>query len=147
LEAVEIPEGVLLAKDLGSELPKIMADPDQIRQVFVNLSLNAIQAMARGGQLMIVTRREGDFIETEFSDTGCGVPTESLDKLFDPFFTTKARGVGLGLAVSHGIMERNNGTIEIKSEVGAGTTFLIRLPSQEQIRSVPETDEQEIAVG
>ena len=147
LEAVEIPEGVLLAKDLGSELPKIMADPDQIRQVFVNLSLNAIQAMAEGGQLKIVTRSHGDFIEAEFSDTGCGVPTENLDKLFDPFFTTKARGVGLGLAVSHGIMERNNGTIEVKSEVRKGTTFLVRLPCEERARGVPKTDKQEIAVS
>lgn len=147
LEVVEIPENVLVAKELAPELSKTLADPDQIRQVFVNLSLNATQAMTEGGQLKVVTRSQGDFIEVEFSDTGCGVPTENLDKLFDPFFSTKARGVGLGLAVTHGIIERNSGSIEVKSEVGAGTTFLIRLPSQEPTHSAATTDEQEIAVS
>ena len=128
LEVVEIPENIKLAKELGADLPNAMTDPDQIRQVFVNLGLNGIQAMSEGGQLKIATRRKDDFLEIEFSDTGGGIPEENLRKLFDPFFTTKARGIGLGLAVTQGIIERHKGAIEVKSRVGKGTTFLLRLP-------------------
>ncbi len=135
LEVVEIPENIKLVKELGQDLPNAMADPDQIQQAFVNLSLNAIQAMAEGGQLKIITRRRNDFIETEFNDTGCGIPKENIKKLYDPFFTTKARGIGLGLAVTQGIIERHKGNIEVKSEVGKGTTFLVRLPAaKKQVR-------------
>jgi len=147
LEVVEVPENVLLVKELGAELPKTMADPDQIHQVFVNIALNAIQAMPEGGQLKISTKRKDDFVEIEFSDTGCGIPQENLSKLFDPFFTTKARGIGLGLAVSHGIIERNNGTIEVKSKVGKGTTFFVRLPVEMQKYGIQATDKQKVAVG
>ncbi len=138
LEVVEIPENIKLVKELGADLPHAMADPDQIQQVFVNLSLNAIQAMPKGGSLTIATRVKGkglrikeeavDCIEIEFSDTGCGIPEENIEKLYDPFFTTKARGIGLGLAVTQGIIERHNGSIEVKSEVGKGTTFTVTLP-------------------
>jgi len=147
LEVVEIPENVLLVKQLGAELPKTMVDPDQIHQVFVNIALNAIQAMVEGGQLKIATRGKDDFVEIEFSDTGCGIPQENLSKLFDPFFTTKARGIGLGLAVTHGILERNNGVIEVKSTVGKGTTFLVRLPVEMQKHGIQATDKQKVAVG
>ena len=128
LEAVEIPENVNLVKKLGADLPNAMADPDQIRQVFVNFGLNAIQAMPEGGRFNIATGKKDDFIEVEFTDTGCGIPEENTKKLYDPFFTTKARGIGLGLAVSQGIIERHNGSIEVKSEVGKGTTFVVKLP-------------------
>ena len=128
LEAVEIPENVNLVKKLGADLPNAMADPDQIRQVFVNFGLNAIQAMPEGGRFNIATGKKDDFIEVEFTDTGCGIPEENTKKLYDPFFTTKARGIGLGLAVSRGIIERHNGSIEVKSEVGKGTTFVVKLP-------------------
>ena len=127
LEAVEIPENVNLVKKLGADLPNAMADPDQIRQVFVNLGLNAIQAMPEGGRFNIATGKKDDFIEVEFTDTGCGIPEENTKKLYDPFFTTKSRGIGLGLAVSRGIIERHNGSIEVKSEVGKGTTFVVKL--------------------
>jgi len=132
LEVVEVPENVKVVKELGADLPNVMTDPDQIRQVFVNLSLNAIQAMAEGGEFKISTRREGDFIETQFSDTGCGIPEEDLKRLFDPFFTTKAKGIGLGLAVTQGIIERHNGTIDVKSGVDKGTTFLVKLPIEKK---------------
>ena len=132
LEVVEIPENMKLVKELGADLPHAMADPDQIQQVFVNLSLNAIQAMPEGGQLKIATRKKDDFIEVEFRDTGCGIPEENIQKLYDPFFTTKARGIGLGLAVTQGIIERHNGAIKVKSEVGKGTTFVVKLPAEKK---------------
>jgi two-component system NtrC family sensor kinase len=132
LEVVEIPKNVKLVKKLEADLPNAMADPDQIRQVFVNLSLNAIQAMSEGGQLNIATRRNDGFIEVEFTDTGCGIVEENLEKLFDPFFTTRARGIGLGLAVTQGIIERHNGNIEVKSEVEKGTTFVVKLPVEKK---------------
>lgn len=132
LEVVEIPGNVKLVKKLGADLPNAMADPDQIRQVFVNLSLNAIQAMSEGGQLTIATRRKDGFIEAEFADTGCGIVEENLSKLFDPFFTTRARGIGLGLAITQGIIERHNGDIEVKSEVEKGTTFVVKLPVEKK---------------
>jgi len=128
LQVVEIPENVRLNKELGRNLPYVVADADQVRQVFVNLSLNAIQAMPDGGWLKIATRKNDGFIEVEFADTGCGIPEENMKKLYDPFFTTKARGVGLGLAVTQGIIARHNGNIEVKSEVGKGTVFLVKLP-------------------
>jgi len=128
LQVVEIPENVRLNKELGRNLPYVVADADQMRQVFVNLSLNAIQAMPDGGWLKIATRKNDGFIEVEFADTGCGIPEENMKKLYDPFFTTKARGVGLGLAVTQGIIARHNGNIEVKSEVGKGTVFLVKLP-------------------
>ena len=132
MEVVEIPKNVKLVRKLGADLPNAMADPDQIRQVFVNLSLNAIQAMSEGGQLEIATRRKDSFIEVEFTDTGCGIPEENLKKLFDPFFTTRARGIGLGLAVTQGIIERHNGSIEVRSEVEKGTTFVVELPVEKK---------------
>ena len=78
--------------------------------------------------LTIVTRQSNSFVEVHFKDTGCGIPQENLKKLFDPFFTTKSRGVGLGLAVSHGIVERHKGKLGVQSTVGKGTTFTVLLP-------------------
>lgn len=129
LAGLEIPKNVVLSQELDANLPNAMIDRDQLRQVFVNVMANAIQAMGEtGGMFNIRTRREKDFVEAEFRDTGCGIPRENLPKLFDPFFTTKSKGIGLGLAVSHGIVERHHGKIKVASEVGKGTTFTIDLP-------------------
>lgn len=147
MEVVEMPENVLLVKEFDTALPKAMADADQIHQVFVNLGLNAIQAMADGGQLKVKSRLAGDYVEVEFNDTGCGIPQENLKKLFDPFFSTKARGVGLGLAVTHGIVERNKCKIEVKSKVSEGTTFLVKLPVQKQTSDKETCDKQEATVS
>ncbi len=146
-EVVEMPQNILLVKELDTDLPKVMVDGDQIHQVFVNLSLNAVQAMTEGGQLKVVTRLAEDYVEVEFNDTGCGIPEENLKKLFDPFFSTKARGVGLGLAVTHGIIEKNKGTIEIKSEVGEGTAFVVRLPIEKQTSAVEITEREKVSVN
>lgn len=122
--------------ELEKDLPLVFADPDQIQQVFVNIIINAIQAMPNGGTLTI---RSGYIEETKevfikFTDTGVGIPKENLKKLFTPFFTTKekGKGVGLGLAVCYGIIQRHKGKIEVESEVGKGTTFTIKLSAYQQ---------------
>lgn len=113
-----------------SQLPAVMADAGQLRQVFVNLAVNAIQAMPEGGKLFITSAFDDNYISIGFRDTGKGIDSENMDKIFTPFFTTKQEvsGVGLGLAVSYGIIERHNGNIEVQSEPGKGSTFTVHLP-------------------
>jgi len=115
-----------------SSLPQAMADFNQLQQVFINLVVNAIQSMHEGGTLTIRTSLSKDgYVQVSIQDTGCGIHSDNLDKLFTPFFTTKepGKGVGLGLAVSHGIIERHGGRIEVQSEVGKGSTFTTYLPA------------------
>jgi two-component system NtrC family sensor kinase len=115
-------------RELGS-LPKVMGDFDQLQQVFTNLTLNAIQAMPEGGKLTLRTSVADGKIKVDVQDTGYGIPKENLAKLGTPFFTTKekGKGVGLGLAVVHGIIERHKGRVKVQSEVGKGTTFTVYL--------------------
>jgi len=124
-------QNVKISCSLAS-LPKVLMDVGQIQQVFTNIVLNAAEAMEGKGDLTVTSRvaPDNEYIEIEFADTGCGIPLENHEKIFDPFFTTKevGRGTGLGLAVSHGIIARHKGTIEVKSEPGKGTSFIIRLP-------------------
>ena len=118
--------------DLQVDLPKAVIDPSQIERVFMNLIINAAEAMDGNGQLTLSTRFDSleRFIELEFSDTGHGISRENLEKIFDPFFTTKdtGHGVGLGLAISYGIVKEHKGTVSVESEIGQGTTFTVRLP-------------------
>jgi len=130
--------GVKIIKDYSS-IPLIMCDRDQMTQVFSNLILNAIQAMPEGGELKIRIS-EGKKIENitqnivmEFSDTGHGISSQNLKKLFDPFFTTKYAGTGLGLTITHSIIDGHRGTIDVKSEPGRGTTFTITLPVSQEL--------------
>ena len=126
-----VPENIKLTKDINNGLPMVMVDGEQIKQVFLNITLNALQAMGeKGGRLDIRARDRGKFVEVEFIDTGGGIPDEIKDKIFDPLFTTKAKGVGLGLSVCKTIMERHEGDIKVKSRVGKGTTFTISLPTE-----------------
>ncbi len=124
--------GVELHIDMDLSLPSVMGNPRNIQQVFLNLMLNAIQAMPEGGQLRIGGRIDDSFLRVDIQDTGVGIPEENLAKVFDPFFTTKEPGVGtgLGLAVSYGIMESHGGKITVESEVGKSTVFSIYLPLQ-----------------
>jgi iron only hydrogenase large subunit-like protein/nitrogen-specific signal transduction histidine kinase len=112
-----------------SSLPEVMADFDQLQQIFTNLILNAIQAMPDGGRLTLRSSVIDSEVRVDVQDTGCGIPKENLAKLFTPFFTTKekSKGVGLGLAVVHGIIERHKGRIKVQSEEGKGTTFSVYL--------------------
>ncbi len=112
-------------------LPPVMADRSQLGQVFMNLFVNAVQAMEERGTITIVTRyaEPDDMIEILISDTGAGIPQEKIGLIFDPFFTTKpsGKGSGLGLSIAYGIITKHQGTISVSSEVGKGTTFTIRL--------------------
>lgn len=124
-------KGVKITCKGEKRLPVIVADGDQLQQVFINVMINALEAMDHGGELVVSTKRCGNKIRIEFQDDGCGVAPENLDRLFDPFFSTKEVGVGtgLGLAISYGIIEKHYGRIKIKSKQGAGTTVVIEFPA------------------
>ena len=128
LSRVEIAENIKLSKNLQPDLPMIMIDANQIGQVLINLIQNAYQAMTDGGNLKISTKVSDGFMEVEVGDSGCGIPEKEIKKIFDPLFTTKPRGTGIGLAVCHGIIQKHNGVIDVKSQEGVGTTMFIRLP-------------------
>jgi signal transduction histidine kinase/CheY-like chemotaxis protein len=123
-------QNVKLVKDYDPALPSIMADPNQLQQVFINIMLNAYQAMPDGGTLHITTRTVSSELQVMFADTGPGIPEENLQHIFDPFFTTKevGEGTGLGLSVSYGIVKAHGGDIEVDSQMGKGTTLIIKLP-------------------
>ncbi|MBF0561193.1 MAG: CHASE domain-containing protein [Alphaproteobacteria bacterium] len=112
--------------------------PGQINQVFMNILVNAIQAMVGGGTLKVGTRAEPPWAVVEVTDTGSGIPPDVLPRIFDPFFTTKkvGEGTGLGLSISYGIVDRHGGRIQVQSAVGTGTTFEIRLPFIQPLSTV-----------
>jgi signal transduction histidine kinase len=124
--------GVQLQVDLAPELPPLRCDAAQMEQVTLALVINAIDAMPHGGNLWVSTRTvaDGQQIELQVRDDGIGIPSEILPHIFDPFTTTKevGKGVGLGLAVSKGIVERHGGNIKVASDLGVGTTFKVILP-------------------
>jgi signal transduction histidine kinase len=136
-------EHVTIQKVLDLTIPQFIGDFDQLQQVFTNMILNAIHAMPDGGTLMFKTSVINNIIKVEVQDTGKGISQENIHKLFTPFFTTKkeVKGVGLGLAISYGIIQRHGGKIEVKSKEGEGTTFIICLPvdakKQQEITSSP----------
>jgi signal transduction histidine kinase len=109
---------------------RVLGIEHQLQQVFLNLFLNARDAMPRGGWLSVTTRIDGDRVIAEIADTGSGIPAEQLARIYDPFFTTKAigRGTGLGLSISYGIVREHDGTINCDSAVGQGTRFTLVLP-------------------
>jgi len=124
-------QNIRIVRQYSDVLPELLLDPGQMEQVFVNIFVNAGQAMEEGGELTLVTgmEEENHAVTVIIRDTGRGIPEEDIGRIFDPFFSTKgARGTGLGLSVSYGIIEGHGGTIEVKSEVGKGTEFTIRLP-------------------
>jgi two-component system, NtrC family, sensor kinase len=115
---------------LGEALPAVHGNAGKLQQVFMNLIMNARDAMPRGGELTIATEAENSSVHVEVSDNGVGIPSDHLHKIFDPFFTTKttSRGMGLGLAVTYGIIREHSGSIQVDSVVGRGTTFRVELP-------------------
>ena len=120
---------VTVQKDLHEALPNIMVDGDQLRQVAINLILNAGSAMQQGGRLVVSTGLSDDgCVSLKFCDNGAGIPLEHMEKIFEPFFTTRVKGTGLGLAITKQIVEQHYGKISIVSEVGSGTTVEVRLP-------------------
>jgi two-component system NtrC family sensor kinase len=122
--------GILISTAFDSKLPRIELDGDQMRQVAINLILNAGGAMPNGGSLIVSTETvDSAHIGIKFQDSGCGIPAESLDKIFEPFYTTKARGTGLGLAITKQIIEQHHGEIRINSVIGTGTEVTVTLPT------------------
>lgn len=117
--------------DIDSDLPSLLGNVGEIEQVFINLILNAQNAMPKGGRLRITSRLDGNMLEVRFADTGAGIEPEHLDRIFEPFFTTRAEdgGTGLGLAVSYRIVDMHGGALTVESEPGAGATFIVRLPA------------------
>ncbi len=113
-----------------AELPPVDCYAGQLNQVWMNLLANAAHAVREGGDVRVTTRQEGRMAVVRVSDTGCAIAPDDLKKVFDPFFTTKpvGEGTGLGLSVSHGIVERHGGTITVESRLGAGTTFAVAIP-------------------
>jgi signal transduction histidine kinase len=123
--------GVDARLDLDAAGAHILADPFQMEQLFLNLVLNAIQAMPHGGSLTLRTAQVDGQVAAEVVDTGSGIPAGIRDRVFDPFFTTRAvgQGTGLGLSVSYGIVTAHGGAIELESEPGRGTIFRVVLPA------------------
>ncbi len=121
---------VTLKQILREDLPATNMDKDQLEQALINLILNAIEVTDPGGKVTISTKfvPETDTIELEVSDSGKGISEKDMARIFDPFFTTKESGTGLGLAIAHGIIEQHGGTIDVKSKLGQGTSFTVRLP-------------------
>lgn len=119
---------ITLKLELTSRLPEILIDPDKIKQVFVNIIINACEAMESGGTFCIRTKREDNWVKVCFEDTGVGMDEEELQKIFNPYYTTKPKGTGLGLAISNGIVELHGGFIEVKSKKGEGSVFTVVLP-------------------
>ncbi len=129
---------IQVSKHLMDCPPGVIADPTQLEQVFMNIIMNAAEAMQGTGSLDITTApsEDGKFIDTTISDTGPGIPEKDVGRIFEPFYTTKGpsstgSGTGLGLAISYGIIEKHNGTISVTSREGAGTAFTVRLPAEE----------------
>jgi two-component system NtrC family sensor kinase len=140
VENQSLIKGVSLNFEPGEGLPQLTLDRNQMQSVLLNIIINALDATEPGGSITITTgmglsasKPDQKGVQIVCTDTGCGIPSENLDKLFDPFFTTKeiGQGTGLGLAVSYGIVDRHGGTIWVESKVGRGSTFTIWLPMEE----------------
>jgi len=133
-------EGIVVKKAYDPSLPEIEADVPSLQQVFLNLELNALAAMPKGGTLLVRTYADNPsadgktYVQVEVADTGKGIPPQNLDKIFKPFFTTKelGNGTGLGLSISRNIVEEHSGEIQVRSELGKGTSFTVRLPMKQK---------------
>ncbi|MCK4467178.1 MAG: hypothetical protein KAU60_02380, partial [Desulfobacterales bacterium] len=136
-------ENIILTADYEDVDPVIAGNAEMLKQVFLNLMLNAMQAMPGGGNLYIKTRISGgndekkdshnSNVEISFMDTGSGMPDENIKKIFDPFFTTKEKGTGLGLAIAHNIVDIHGGSIDVEKNKGGGVAFNITLPITTQV--------------
>jgi len=122
---------VSVIKALEGQLPSVSGSSNRLQQVFLNLFLNARDAMPSGGMLEVRTSCQNGSVEVEVTDTGMGIPDENIRRIFDPFFTTKTigRGTGLGLSVSYGIVQEHKGRIEVRSTPGKGTSFHLEFPA------------------
>jgi len=119
-----------IVQKLTDDLPQVMGDANQLQQVFLNLIINARDAMEKGGKITITTQKEDDKIEVRFADSGCGIPEDKLEEIFKPLYTSKeeGKGTGLGLSISQDIIERHKGTLKVESQINKGTIFVIQIP-------------------
>ena len=139
-------KSVELVREFAPNLPKVWIDREQMKQVFMNLIFNGIQAMNDGGTITISTRiftpeateQSPSFVQVEVKDTGIGIPSENLEHIFDPFFTSKDEGSGLGLSISHQIVQEHGGYVTVESKVGKGTSFLVNIPIGKPVRAMTE---------
>jgi len=138
VEGQALFQNIKVNRTYASDIPKIVADGSQLQQVFMNIIINAAEAMNGKGTLSLSTSMdsEGGHIEARISDTGHGIKEEDKKRLFEPFFSTKevGKGTGLGLAISYSIIQKHNGTIEVESQEGKGSTFTVKLPVREESR-------------
>jgi len=129
LSQIKMPESIKLIYQLNNSLPLILADKVQLDRVFNNIIQNAIQAMPEGGRLLVKSGHlSSGWVAVSITDTGKGVPDEYIDKLFEPLFTSRAKGIGLGLSITKTLVERHDGTIDVMSKEGEGSTFVVKLP-------------------
>jgi signal transduction histidine kinase len=144
LESQAKEKGVAIVREFGANLPKAWIDREQMKQVFMNLILNAIQAMKGTGTVTLMSRAvtingtqpAAEFVQIEIKDTGVGIPEENLQHIFDPFFTSKDEGSGLGLAVSYQIVQEHGGFVTVESKQGTGTSFFIHVPVGKPVRTI-----------
>jgi signal transduction histidine kinase len=131
---------VRVVNKLDSSLPEMMGDPNQLQQVCINLILNAVQAMPDGGELNLRTYFQSGHVKLEVRDTGVGISRQNMSKLFTPFFSTKpeVKGVGLGLSIVYGIVQRHKGKIEVRSKENEGSTFTVTLPLHPELMGTKE---------
>lgn len=141
ISAQAMMHNVQIIADFEENLPWIYCEPNQLKQVFINILKNAIEVMTKGGDVHVrVQKVDHHYIRISVTDQGCGIPQDKIKKLGEPFYTTKERGTGLGLMVSYKIIEEHQGKIDVESEVGVGTTFHITLPIE---RVEKENEEEE----
>jgi two-component system sensor histidine kinase AtoS len=128
VSSAKIPKNIEITVMAPVDLPRATVDPVLLKRVLTNLTINAVQAMPKGGRIIIECSKKDESLSVTVRDTGEGVAPENLEKIFNPFFTTKAKGQGLGLAVCKRLIEAQSGTISVKSELGKGSTFTIEIP-------------------
>jgi signal transduction histidine kinase len=121
---------IQLRTDIAPDMPAIKCDPEQIKQVLLNLTINSVQAMPDGGEIVLSTRVDGSRVVIEVKDQGPGISPDNLDKIFDPFFTTRDTGTGLGLSVAHQILSQHGGILNAKNNSDRGASFSLFLPIQ-----------------
>ena len=131
VENIQRPAGVCITPELDSDMPEFLFDTSQIQRVLYNLVANAIQAISEGGTVKVITRVIESLVEIEVKDEGVGISQGAINEIFEPLFTTKSKGVGLGLSIVKTFIENHNGSIVVESEVGAGTSFIVKLPIYE----------------
>jgi signal transduction histidine kinase len=132
LEVTTLPRNVTVDWSLGSPPPLVLGDRAQLHIVFSNLIRNARDAMPEGGALGLIAASAGNTVEITVRDSGVGIAPDNLSRIFEPLYSTKAKGIGLGLSIAHEILGRHHGTLTVKSEPGAGSSFTVTLPRASQ---------------